>query len=86
MIWILGACFIDEPCSFRYGSDKDECYAELAVELYPEDSSAALKVMSQIQDELISDFVLLELSRRYHPKDPKMCRETYREPYHEPCR
>jgi len=85
MIWILGACFLDEPCSFRYGSQKDKCYAELAVQLYPLDSQAALQALSQIQDELTSDFVQLELSRRFHPKDSRMCQKIKNSDIRERC-
>ena len=85
MILILGACFFDEPCSFRYGSHKDECYAELVMELYPRDPQAAMNALSQIQDDLTSDFVQLELSRRYHPKDPQMCQAIKNNDMRERC-
>jgi hypothetical protein len=41
--------------------------------------------MSQIQDDLTSDFVQLELSRRYHPKDPKMCQKIKNNDIRERC-
>ena len=85
MIWILWACVQDEPCSFRYGTEKDECYAELVIQIYPEDPQAALETLSQIQDDLTSDFVRLELSRRFHPKDPRKCRDIKNKEIQERC-
>mgnify|MGYP006233454913 CR=1 FL=1 len=73
MIWFFAACVFDKPCAFLYGAAKDECHADLALDLYPKDPEQSQILLNKIEDPLILDFVLLELSRQFHPKDTTRC-------------
>ena len=59
MIWFFAACLFDEPCAFLYSTAKDECNADLALELYPKDPKQSQILLNKIEDPLILDFVLL---------------------------
>ncbi len=80
MLWFLIACSPVEPTSpsdceaVLSSSEKDECYAKVAPEVFRTDPVAGQALVEQkIADVTVRDFVYLKVTREVDPSTTRYC-------------
>ncbi len=68
------------------GSDRDSCYAEVAVQMFQEDpTAAAARIASEVQDVRIRDFIWLTITREAAPTTMTYCKRIHTAAIAERC-
>lgn len=68
------------------GKDRDECYAQVAPEVFRRDPKLGDEIAQRIEDPMIRDFVYLTVTREIDPGSPRWCEKIEEDALESRCR
>ena len=73
---ILSSCsYFSLDCGSLFGQDRENCFADTILKTYETDPKHTLQILDKEISSSTYDFLLMELTRKYHPQSRHLCQK-----------